>query len=992
MGNIACAPFEKPIPLPLVKSVEILASDVNPSITKLKILLSLQAVKIEEGHSFGLFVALINDDKVLSLLKENPSALKYEIVNKDTPSTKSSMIKKYIGVEDFVTDGKIRHIINKRDGTGVITKELSMDVDLYLADGQNLWLYCVAYEMDNEAENFNVTATPQNKKFAIGTPAIETIMRNGHAMPTTYLYTLGDTVEGYGTRGDVWVGPVHRKGRTYMAGDRHDPSKDHPTLQRLTVSNQKIKDLRLLNHIENLNLDNFTINMRNINKTDFRNFERVKQMVGKRYFSRLRYSRSSTGDFKLWFALDYDAFINDHCRLANVFTNKGSLRSTYAVSNITVFRQKKENYTDGSKLAFHLNAESQKKVLESPIRIGDLKKGNIVPFNTSKDGFVNFLINDSHMKRDEINIYEYTVNFEFVDNSALVVHEMVQALEREFVKFQSFLSNFEALGKKNFDIQEYLRANAGVIKTNDSWLKLINKFVASVWFFFGQSGFGGQKPILWKKNLTTMVNPMSATEESLREFTELIKDYINDLQYLVSKSAVGRSDAKFSARSKIGSTRDLVRKIKYTHVPRRVRKRSENNVGFDYLGLGAHAEESPTSFTKISYDSLINRLNGELRKYQVGNPNVPTINKYGFLSPSSIHTPYEIQPTTRSDLELSDGLVILDNKVNPGINLFSADGAIADLDVKISKMQCIQGSAGITFEPLRTSLVDYVEARKEPAPDQKDVSSEDYLAIGGFPEEITAAESPVSASQEASLTQLQFSRRAIEVLEADLSERMLDGIAQNFTTPRLRRTTAVEGSLALARIKQNMEEFLDINSFQRDINYNSLVTIQFLDGYQRGDIRRPRWRQLSEGRFREMKAAGSTVLCRLRRCPSITGHNSYRLSRYNYLFMLQAEEDFQSDENIIKTSYKARYRKYYKSMTHTNRGTTTNINRGAANYGPEYCVSGAMIFKIKSIRIRKASRLRGRRVTVASDKGPPATKGAPPTKSMKQFTDAGESY
>jgi len=991
MGNIACAPFETPIPLPLVKSVEILANDANPLLTKLKILLSLQAVKIEEGRPFGLFVALINDAGVLNLIKESPSALRYEITNIETPSTKSSMIKKYIGIEDFVTDGEIRHIINKSDGTGVVTKELSMDVDLFLADGQNLWLYCVAYEMDNEADNFNVTATPQNKKFAIGTPAIETIMRNGESMSSTYLYVLQDTIEGYGTRGDVWVGPVHRKGRVYMAGDHHDPAKDHPRLRRLGVSNQKIKDLRLLNHIENLNLDNFAVNMVNVNKTNSRNFDRVKNMVGKRYFSRLRYSRSSTGDFKLWFALDYDAFINDHCRLANVFTNKGSLRSTYAVSNVTVFRQKKENYTDGSKLAFDLNAESQKKVIESPVRIGDLKKGNVVSFNTSNDSFVNFLISDHRMKQDEINIYEYTVNFEFVDNSAMVVHKLVRTLEREFTKFQSFLSNFEALGKKNFDIQEYLRANAAVIKTNDSWLKLINKFVASVWFLFGESGFGGQKPIIWKKNLTTMVNPMTATEGSLREFTELIKDYINDLRYLVSKAAVGSGDAKFSVRSKIGSTRDLVRKIKYTHIPRRVRKRSENNVGFDYLGLGAHAEESPTSFTKVSYDSLINRLNGELRKYQVGNPNVSTINKYGFLSPYSIYTPYEIQPTTRSDLELSDGLVILDNKVNPGINLFSADGAIADLDVKISKMQCIQGSAGITFEPLRTSLVDYVESRKTPAPEQEEASSIDYLAVGGFPEEITDAENPVSASQEAQATQLQFSRRAIEVLEADLSERMLDGVAQNFTTPRLRRTTAVEGSLALARINQNMEEFLDINSFQRDINYNSLVTIQFLDGYHRGDIRRPRWQILSEGRFMEMKAAGTTVLCRLRRCPSITGRNSYRLSRYNYLFMLQVEEDFQSDENIIKTSYKARYRRYYKRMTRTNRSRTCNINRGAANYGSEYYVSAAMIFKMKPISTSIQSSSPRRGLAIASDKSLPPPRG-PATPSKLMNTDTGESY
>tara|TARA_Y100000034_G_scaffold135784_1_gene209100 strand:- start:107 stop:3157 length:3051 start_codon:yes stop_codon:yes gene_type:complete len=944
MGNLATGAFERPIPLPLVKSIEILSSEDNDAMTHLKIDLSLQVAKAEEGRAFGLFIALINDGKTLERLKEKEGALRYEIANRNSAATKSAMIKKYIGIEDFVTEGKLKHIINNDSGIGVITREVPLDIEIYLKEEQNLWLYCVAYELDSEASGLNKAGVPENKKFELGPPVVETIMKRGKPSSTTSLFILDEAVDGVGEEGEVWAGPVHLQGSSYIAGQRPG-EKESAKLKRVKVSNQKVRDLRLLKDIENFDLDNFVVNAKNINKTNVRNFERVRDMVGKRYFARMYYSRNTTGEFKLWMAMDYDAFINDHCRLANVFTNKASLRSCYSVDNVTVFRQKRARHDEGSKLASQLTAESQTKVLEPVVRIADLKKGNIVAFDTANDNFINFLINDVQMEDSEINIYEYTVHFEFIDRTALVVQKIVDRLRDDFTSFQSFLSNFEGLGKKNFDTQEYLRVNAKVIKSDDSWLNLINEFLASVWFLFGKTGFGNQSPVLWKKNLTTMVNPNSATEESLRKFTEMIQEYINDLRYLVSASPVGRSAAKFSARSKISRGGNLIKRIKYTHTPRRVRKRSENNVGFDYLGVGIHAVESHRALTTFDYDALVKRLNVELRKYQVGNPNVTEINKFGFLSPYNLYTPYEVQSTNRAGLELSDGLVILDNRVNPGINLFAADGAIADLDVKLAKMQGIHGSAGITVAPLREGLNSYIEARKRPASDQKQVPALDYLDPDGFPFEITGKESAVSGSQEAQFFHLQGDRALIRALEGPLSEQLLDGVAQNFIPPQPTNVRAVKGSLALARVHQNVDEFLNLNSFERDINYNSLRKIEFLDGYRGKDIRRPRWSILTEGRLKEMREEGSTVMCRLRRCPPMTSPgNAYELSSFNYLFVIGV--DLFENAQIIKANYRSRYNRYLQRLARLDKSSVTNINRPEANYGSEYYSSDAMVFKV----------------------------------------------
>ena len=943
MGNIAAASFENPLPLPLVKSIEISTSEEAESIANLKIDLSLQISKIEDGRSFGLFVALINDAKTLESFKEKEGALRYEITNKVSAATKSTMIKKYIGVEDFVTEGKIKHVINKNTGTAVVTREVPINVDIYLKPEQNLWLYCIAYEIDSEGSDLNTPGVPPNKKFEIGIPVVETIMKGGTTPSVTSLFVLEETVAAAGQKGEVWVGPVHRQGAIYFSGQRPG-QRESAKLKRIKVSNQKIRDLRLLKDIENFNLDNFVVNATNINKTNMRNYERVRSTVGKRYFSYLYYARNTRGEFKLWVAMDYDAFINDHCRLASVFSNKGSLRSCYKVSNITVFRQKRPRPDEGSKLASQLTAESQTKVLDSPVHIADLKKGNITPFDTSNDNFINFLINDLQMKENELNIYEYTITFEFVDYTALALRQIVNRLTDDFTEFQSFMSNFEGLGKKNFDIEEYLRVNAKVIKSDDSWLNLINEFLASVWFLFGTAGFGDQSPMLWKKNLTTMVNPMSATEESMRKFTEIIKDYVNGLSYLISPAPVGRSEAASNERTKMAGQQNLLKRIEYVHKPRRVKKHTENNVGFDYLGVGTYTDEPHHALATFDYDALIRRINRELRKYQVGNPNVTEINKFGYLSPYNIYTPYEVQNVSSpAGLELSDGLVILDNKVNPGINLFAADGAIADIDVKLSKMQSIQGSAGITILPLREDLNTFVDQRKRPAITEILASSADYLAPTGFPNEITSQESEVSASAQA--TSLQFDRRLIRALEAPLSEKLLDGVAQNFRSPRIRNSSGYRGSLALARVHQNIEEFLDLNSFERDINYNSLRKIEFLDGYQQNHIRRPRWTILSEGRLNEMKNEGSTVLCRLKRCPSMTySSRPYELNLYNYLFTI-GDNLFESTQ-MVKATYRSRYNTLLRRLTRLDKSTVTNINRPAANYGSEYYSSNAMVFRV----------------------------------------------
>jgi hypothetical protein len=935
MGNISSTIFNNPLPAVLVKEVLLRGDQTNRAITKIDIKLTLQNMKLEDGEPFSLFVALVTDRDALAALQKNPSALQYEISTPNSPSVKTGrMLKKYIGVEDFFVDKKIRHLLNTRDGAGVTTKEISVGMDIFATQNQDLWIYCIPYQSSKGADD-KVKQVIGKHRFQFGAHVVEPIFAGGAPPTTTYLYTLAQGGRHFGQKGDVWPGAVTFHKNSYYVKPVFRALG--PKLKRSQVSNQKIKDLRVLEIIDGLDLDNFVFNTNNINRSNVKKYEKVKGLLGKKYFSPFQYCRDSKGAFKLFLGMDYNTYIQDNARLANLFANKGSLKSCFTINEVSVYRERKNEISEGSKLTAQPIAPSSDFFVEPPKFVGDLSSA-VATIDMGLGDFLNFVITDKAMKKEEISNFEYTITFEFVDSTAQAVKNIVDRLEMIFTEFQSFMSKFEGLGKKNYDIEEYLRVNADTIKSDDSWVRLIDEFLASILFIFGPETFGNETPLVWKKNLTTMINPMCATDETFREFTETIKGYIGDLRNIVSLPVVGRSDKKFSTRSKVAQTQEMVRKIKYTYKSQKVKKTTDADVGFDYLGIAKFLKESGTGLSGIELDDFEKRMNLEINKYKVANPNVTSINRYGFLSPYRIYTPYETQDTFGDHLELADGLIILENNKNPSISQFIADGSPQEVDLKISTMMSILGTSGIYMEPLFTGLTEHVAAKLS-LRDEEQSDSDDYFDVDAFTLEGQSAEDHVSGSSGVRFRDLQGQKSKMLMLESDLAEKMVDGIAQNFTDFKLLPRPGSAGSLAHARIHQNLEEFRDTNSFERDIFYNSLKKIETLTGYFNDNIRRPKWEVLTAGQLAQLKETDRSILCRLSPCPPVTSAPTrYNLGAYNHLFVLG---DGFAGQKQMRANYLKRYKGYLTRMTALNQSVAANIARPEANYGPEYYVASA---------------------------------------------------
>lgn len=943
MSSIIESLFHSPLPVPLVKCVELRVGPTDPRMIKVDITLSLQTSTEKTNKPFGLFVALVNNSKVLAALKTKTEILRHEIANKVSPSTSKYLIKKYIGVDAFTSTSTTHQIINDNTGATVFAKEVLVGLDLIPQKDQNLWVYCVPYQNENEKNSVKTAEFTDTKSFKLGTPIIEPILIAGAPPTTTNVYTLLAPTTADDKDSPAWPGPVYKYRRRYYAGTGEQGHRiTDLALKRTSVSNQKVKDLRLLHYLEALNIDNFEDQRSNLSRKRLKNHERVRKELGTKYFSRMNYTRDTTGKMVLLVNFDYGAFINDNLKFSGLFTNKKTLKTCFEIKNITVTRVRKERATEASKFALGPVDDNETMYRAIPYTVGSIVDGAVTTADILDSNFLNIIVNDEHMKTEEISNYVYNIEFEFIDNTMLVLGKMIRRLQGKQLSFETFASKFEAFGKSKYDVEKYLRANTDAIKSDDSWLQLINELLASIWFLFGYKGFGAQSPTEWKKNLTSMVNPMTATVSSYLEFTETIRNYVGGLERITSRSVLGSNDKKFSIKSAMTNEQNLLRQIKFKHTLRPVKKDTEAEVGFDYLGADKYISQPATGLTNISYDDYEARIGYELRKYKVANPSAPNINKYGYLSPWQIRIPYERQNTFGDSLELIDGLVILDNKQNPSIFQFMSNGTSHGNDIKSANIESVLGTVGVSLSSYGGDLGELVTRRLEGA-DEQLVSSEQYLEQGTFTLDGQYIENQTSGSNELDAITSLRARQKSKVLEGSLSKYLIDGVASDFMKPKMKSTEQIRGSLALSRIQQNPEEFLELNSFERDIFYNSLGKVLVLTGFEQDDIKRPNWEMLTQAVFTESRRTGRALLCRLNSCPPVTNSdNKYWLSEYNSLFLIGEPPDTQADQ--LRSSHRERYNYYYQRLVKMGKRETAGTNHPFVNVAPEYYVASSMEF------------------------------------------------
>jgi len=200
--------------------------------------------------------------------------------------------------------------------------------------------------------------------------------------------------------------------------------------------------------------------------------------------------------------------------------------------------------------------------------------------------------------------------------------------------------------------------------------------------------------------------------------------------------------------------------------------------------------------------------------------------------------------------------------------------------------------------------------------------STNYLSSkGGFNKDLPDAKTAISGSQVPKYKIRKAPRQQIR--KSGIVNHMSKMVAVGFKPPPVYMPNPQSTSLSAAAAAQEPSTLDDNSSFGRSINFNSLVEVQYFDGYLVSNgminLNQPLWRTLTQTAFEKMQEARANVLCRtvlLTRAMKMP--NKYVLPEYDNLFILGDKSAPPAILNYGQSDYedvfKSMWRKFQSEM------------------------------------------------------------------------------
>ena len=189
--------------------------------------------------------------------------------------------------------------------------------------------------------------------------------------------------------------------------------------------------------------------------------------------------------------------------------------------------------------------------------------------------------------------------------------------------------------------------------------------------------------------------------------------------------------------------------------------------------------------------------------------------------------------------------------------------------------------------------------------------------------------------------------RKAQALSSPIAEYLLESSADQFKEVKETNLESISGSLAYDQLKgRDMTPiFKKNNSFARNMNYNSLVTVETLEDTRQDDSINQKWIQLTKDGFNNLKEEQSGRIVRLMSAGNITNtQNIFETTKNNtILYMGPGAANKQADqsENDSQELFEA-----LVGEVSFMGGQAVTINVATARIGVEYTSSPAMIYRV----------------------------------------------
>jgi len=949
-AKLTSALFGTSLPLVFIEKVKILETDFTTQKQEVEVTLSVQKQPRSRMLPYRIFVGLATTEEQISRMMRRDSAAKDMIRNSARDDgIRKVYLKQYVRPDGFDEKG------SASGNMKIVKKSLTFVEEFDVSELRDLHIYATAYAI-NPQSLIKSGVDTNIKAMRISAPTIETIMVNGATSNTGVVYTLMDSVKGYGNKGSIWSGPIHEFKGILMAGKQHS-TVAHPRVEKTVVSSQKILDMRFLNWANRLPFNNS--DPQSSSQLERKHAATIKKIASPPSpISDAQYSRTSSGALKILFSVDHMQLVMQNTKLGNLILNQDALVSTLQIEDVQVYRTRTTpSATPNALTPGKINICGGNSTLSTGKLIASLKKSGVkaVDLGAEDTNILNFVITDDNISNDDMGTYQYKIYIDMIDQSTSAAAELSRRLTIGLSRYDSYIMSIEARSRKGTSkgsgkaLKAYMKANKRNIKaSNNTWRTLIDDYMTAVKFVFGSAPFVEYTSLTWKKTLFAMANPDNGSMKNIKQVAEIIEDFNTNLQRMYKGTTSQGSSASFKVSSKAGSQGAPKRKTILEHVfTTRYKKDSTPLDGTDYLDVTA-VRDNADNFTNLSFGKFNKRINDEVKKYSTPLINTENVNKFGYLSPRRLLGKGVIIDTNSTSIPQSKGNGILAAAKNPATT--GLQPIASNKSDKIFSMQIdsLLNLADVSAVPLRQPLVNLMN--KTAASMKETVDSTFYLSTNNeFNKNILDAKAAASGSQEGDIDKNRSTSRVMDMKKSRLVQSIINSSAINFkrkppvkiepsATPSLAAQSLASKSKYAAKDAKVVAPQSE-NNLEMTMNYNSSTEIQYYAGHRvTGEVTNLNdkvWKTMTEQQFKQMKNSGKQVLCRtVELNNAVVAPNNYKLPEYDSLFVLGNKPA--ATKNVNSSTYTSVIANIAKKSKNENKNVSLNIESAAANVENTY--------------------------------------------------------
>ena len=740
----------------------------------------------------------------------------------------------------------------------------------------------------------------------IGQPIFQTVIQRGKVPELSEYYVDSNDA--------VYPGAIHLADNAPRSG-AYIGSNSMPLIKKQTA-NFKIKDLRPLLD-KNNSINGFVVGEppsvrtpRQTSSESSSSFDGdlmvsgdldskkalLKSLKGETYFSLPTYSRAPDGSATMLLSFHYLNYIRNVLEFGNIIKDRRALFNSSLIQNLRVYRYRGKEWVPSNSQTAGVG-QYREDCPSSPVLVGN--RGT--SFIGSKSGTLHMLIDDPGMASESGEWYRYRIEVDIIDNSRALLQLMADDISNRLNKFDEYVKQFTREHARGFNTYYEIMSRMQSLEAGSKYCTLmVDSLLGSL-----KCIYGSQSSALYvslKRNLLALGSPYSATTESLLLLRKIAADYLNSLSRHLSNN-VSESTRPLDLHSRMfskGATLDRVHRLVF-EVQKAYRNHPVENGTFDYLGVlnpavstvtSPKSQDSGAGLTTVSLDKLVTRLNLEAAKFPVPDRNSISLNRFGFLTPLVLRTNGQVpqQITTGRNLDFSSSLDILyANK--------SVDGPIKsfvgtpDLQVNRSVLTTqLLGLDGVTAAPSRGTEIKQI-VHEEASKMLEFVDSALYFSSGSsFPRGSISLDE--ASGSQISLLDDTFGANRRAIGDSGIVRHILQASARDYKHIDITNQgkAAFSGSFLANQIQYQTSSMDEWNIFEKQINANSLVKLEYFDGLQ-PDLMTPRWTMFSKNKFDRLRAEvpgfPTAILVKMTPVtPLFDGKNNFKLPICNELFIL----------------------------------------------------------------------------------------------------------